>query len=113
MDQLSILLKKLDDQLNCFISLYQAAKDENTNLIKKINLLESSMLQLQTILEEKRALLDLKNEESLFAAMLIEDLISDLSALCTPALLPHQKENRNKDNTHSFNITAQSEGEFI
>lgn len=114
MQQLSVLLKKLDDQLNCFISLYQSVKDENTQLIKKIDLLESSIIQLQSILEEKRALLDLKNEESLFAAMLIEDLINDLSEIC-PSMLVSEKEHCNKDsnNAHPFNVAAVSEGEFI
>ena len=113
MEQLSVLLKKLDDRLNCFISLYQSVKEENIHLIEKIDLLESSIIQLQSILEEKRALLDLKNDESLFDAMLIEDLINDLSEIC-PSALASDKENCNKDsNAHPFNVTAVSEGACI
>lgn len=113
MEQLSTLLKKLDDQLNCFISLYQATKDENAQLIKKIDFLESSVLQLQSILEEKRTLLDVKNDESLFAAMLIEDLLHDLSTLCPiPFPLPTSlKEHSHQDNSHAFDVVSQSSSE--
>ncbi len=113
MEQLSTLLKKLDDQLNCFISLYQATKDENAQLIKKIDFLESSVLQLQSILEEKRTLLDVKNDESLFAAMLIEDLLHNLSTLCplsSPLSTP-LKEHPYQENSHDFNVLASSSSE--
>jgi hypothetical protein len=116
MEELSTLLKKLDDKLNFFISLYQSEKEENAQLTKKIELLESSLLQLQSILEEKRTLLDLKNEESLFAAMLIEDILYDLSILCPLSSSTPQEGISIKENAlPAFSVVASSasEEEFV
>lgn len=81
MENLSSSLLILSEKIKIILHSYSEILKENELLKNKILLLENDITKMRLALEQKRDLLDAKDEDAIFVSMLIEELLEGISSL--------------------------------
>jgi hypothetical protein len=81
MEHLSKSLLVLSEKIKTLLVAHAQVLKDNEVLKNRIFLLEGELSALRFSLEEKRNLLEVKDEDSLFVAMMIDDLLESVSRI--------------------------------
>ena len=69
----------LNERIKLLLTSYSEKLKENELLKEQISLLEKDFSDLKASLNEKKELLEDKNDDTIFVSMLIDDLLAELS----------------------------------
>ncbi len=78
MEVVSKSFLQLSERIKMLISSYNSLLKNNEELKNRVALLEGELLFLKKTLEEKKFLLNEKEEDSIFVSMLIDDLLNSV-----------------------------------
>lgn len=115
MEQVSKSLLILSEKIKALLTSYSRLLEDNEILKNRISALEFDISALKYSLEEKRDLLEDKNQDVVFVAMIIDDLLEDISRLNDNTSSPFVLKNESSDlvNNHFFDLHEHNEDHSV
>jgi hypothetical protein len=105
MEQLSKSLLILSEKIKELLTSYSRLLEDNEILKNRISTLEFDVSALKYSLEEKKKLLEDKNQDVVFVSMVVDDLLEDISRLNhNDSLSVVLKNNKDNFNNLSENV---------